>query len=137
MQTKSTGATVAYKRIQGGIQPDVSLRISGNFQWKSLSLELRICGSNTRLPFRVEEEYGSKIWTKLCKRCSVQPWKHRRFTSVRVQFCKQYYGMRLQFMARAENNIAATEVPIVILKEGDGPICSQKPHHCRNQSFDY
>ena len=120
MQTKKTGAAVAYKRIQGGIQPDISLRVTSNFAWKSLWLELRKfgCESKTRLPFRVEEQYGCKTWTKLCKRCLVKPWKHKQYTSVRVQFCREYYGARLQFVARADNCIAATEVPIVILKQG-------------------
>jgi len=67
----------------------------------------------------VEEEYGSKIWTKMCKRCLVKPWEHKQYTSVRVQFCKEYYGVRLQFVARAENYTAATEVPIVIIQQGN------------------
>ena len=120
MQTKNTGATVAYKRIQGGIQPDVSLRVSSSFRWKSLLLELRPYGgkSKVRLPFRVEEEYGSKIWNKLCKRSLVKPWQHKQYTCVRVQFCKRYYGVRLQFIARAESCIATTEIPIVLGKQG-------------------
>ena len=121
MQTKNTGATVAYKRIQGGIQPDVSVRISSNFAWKSLWLELRPygCESKISLPFRVEEEYGCKKWTEPSERCLVEPWQHKKYTTVRVQFCKQYYGVRLQFIARAEHYIAATQVPIVLLKQGD------------------
>ena len=111
---------MAYKRIQGGIQPDVSLRVTSNFVWKSLLLELRPYKgeSKTRLPFRVEGEYGSKRWTKLCKRCLVKPWQHKEYTSVRVQFGKGYYGVRLQFIARAQNYTAATEVPIVLVKQG-------------------
>ena len=134
MQTKKTGTSVVYKRIQGGIQPDVSLRISSNFPWKSLWLELRPYegDSKIRLPFRVEEKYGSKIWTKLCKSCLVQPWKHKQYTSVRVQFCKQYYGVRLQFMARAEHYIAATDVPIVILKKGDEFVFMTRFTNCCN-----
>ena len=134
MQTKQTGANVAYKRIQGGIQPDVSLRVSSNFRWKSLWLELRPygCESKTRLPFRVEEKYGCKKWTKLCKRCLAKPWQHKQYTSVRVQFCKSYYGMRLQFIARTENYIAATKVPIVIVKQGDRFIVSNQCHHFMN-----
>ena len=66
----------------------------------------------------MEEEYGSKTWTKICKRCLVKPWQHKQYTSVRVQFCKEYYGVRLQFIARAQNYTAATKVPIVIIQQG-------------------
>ena len=121
MQTKRIGAAVAYKRIQGGVQPDVSVRITSNFIWDMLSLELRPYGcanSMTRLPFHVEEEYGSKVWTRRCKSCLVQPWQHKQYTTVRVQFCKGYYGMRLQFIARVGKYTAFTKIPIVVVKAG-------------------
>lgn len=125
-QTKSIGGGVSYKRIQGGIQPDISLRFTSNIDWKALSLELRPYGraSKTRFRFRVEEEYGSKVWTKPCKSCVVQPWLHKQYTSVRVQFCKEYYEERLQFTARVQIARvgafrAVTEVPIILVASGD------------------
>lgn len=120
-QTKRIGAAVAYKRIQGGVQPDVSVRITSNFIWEMLSLELRPYGCTEnikRLPFHVEEEYGSKVWTRRCESCLVQPWQHKQYTTVRIQFCKGYYGMRLQFIARVGKHTACTKIPIVVVKAG-------------------
>ena len=122
IQTKRIGAAVAYKRIQGGVQPDVSVRITSNFIWEMLSLELRPYGCTEnikRLPFHVEEEYGSKVWTRRCESCLVQPWQHKQYTTVRIQFCKGYYGMRLQFIARVGKHTACTKIPIVVVKAGN------------------
>ena len=111
---------VAYKRIQGGIQADVSLRVTSNFIWKKLFLELRPhgCASEKRLPFRVEVKHGSKVWTERCTGCVVQPWQHKDYTSIRVQFCREYYGVRLRFLAHVGKLSATTATPIIIVKPG-------------------
>ena len=118
LQTKNIKGPVAYKKIQGGVQPDMSLRITSNFSWKRLSLTLRPyrCTSKKQLPFRVEEKHGSKEWTEQCQDCHVQPWKHKCYTSVRVQFCREYFGTQLEFLVRGQNNVnAATKLPFIVL----------------------
>jgi hypothetical protein len=68
--------------------------------------------------FHVDEECGSKVWTRRCESCLVQPWQHKQYTTVRIQFCKGYYGMRLQFIARVGKHTACTKIPIVVVKAG-------------------
>lgn len=109
---------VVFKKIQGGIQPDISLRLTGNFPWSLVSIVLRPYGgtSNKQFPFRAEMKYGSKQWSKRCKNCLVRAWQHKRYTNVRIQFCRDYYGVPLQFIAQAETLCAATTTPIVTFK---------------------
>ena len=111
---------VVFKKIQGGIQPDISLRLTGNFPWSLVSIVLRPYGgtSNKQFPFRAEMKYGSKQWSKRCKNCLVRAWQHKRYTNVRIQFCRDYYGVPLQFIAQAETLCAATTTPIVTFKPG-------------------
>lgn len=44
--------------------------------------------------------------------------KSKTYTSVRIQFCREYYGVRLQFAARVGRESAVTAVPIVLLRAG-------------------
>ena len=94
--------------------------MKSDVEWKTVSLELRRYGvrSSKRFPFRVEKEYGSKVWSE-CKSYSLRRWRHKRYTSVRAQFCKDYYGVRLQFVVRVGRHSAATEVPIVLVTKGE------------------
>ena len=118
-QTKSarehTGRNkVVKKRIQGGVQPDIALRVTSNFAWTSLQLTLHGCKSKKQLQFCVEMEHGSKLWSEPAHACIVRSWKHKEYTSVRVQFCREYYGQKIQFKARIGNLSATTETPIVL-----------------------
>ena len=120
-QTKSPSlvgrnSNIAHKRIQGGVQADISLRVTSNFTWTCLTLTLHRCKSKKRLPFRVEIVHHSKEWSKDCDACILRSWNHKRYTSVRVQFCKEYYGQQLEFRARFASVIAKTQTPIVITK---------------------
>lgn len=109
---------VVFKKIQGGIQPDISLRLTGNFPWSLVSIVLRPYGvtSTKQFPFRAEMKYGSKQWSKRCKNCLVRAWQHKRYTNVRIQFCRDYYGIPLQFIAQVEGLCAVTTTPIVTFK---------------------
>ena len=121
LQRKQTTA-VAYKRIQGGVQPDISLHVTSNFKWSMLSLKLCPYGTpNIQLPFRVEKRYRSKAWSTNCNSCMVESWVHKPYTIMRVQFCKEYIGVRLQFVARVGDLFAATETPIILLKRHAPP----------------
>ena len=102
------------------MQPDLTLRIRSNFSWKAVSLELREqhCSYEKRFAFRFETEHGSKKWSQRCKQCFVKASKSKTYTSVRIQFCREYYGVRLQFAARVGRESAVTAVPIVLLRAG-------------------
>ena len=113
-------SNIAHKRIQGGVQADISLRVKSNFTWNLLTLTLHRCKSKKRLPFRVEIDHLSKQWSKDCDACIVRSWEHKRYTSVRAQFCKEYYGQQLQFSARVASLIAKTRTPIVTTRSYRG-----------------
>ena len=110
-------SNIVHKRIQGGVQADISLRVASNFKWTCLTLTLHTYKSKKRVRFRVEIGHLSKQWSKDCDASIVRSWKHKQYTNVRVQFCKEYYGQQLQFRARVASLIAAeTQTPIVITK---------------------
>ena len=118
-QTKGispTSGDIVYKRIQGGVQADISLRVKSNFEWNRLTLTLHRRKSQKRLRFRVEIDHRSQEWSEDCDACIVRSWKHKQYTSVRAQFCKEYYGQQLHFRARAEHLVTETHTPIVITK---------------------
>ena len=111
--------TVAYKRIQGGIQSDITLRITSNFSWYIAFLSLHQFDPNNTnkeqpLPFRVEKLHGTRSWMVCRKGCFVRSWHHKRYTSVRIQFFKHYCGRRLQFTMQIGDMHAATTTPIVV-----------------------
>ena len=105
---------VVHKRIQGGVQADIALRLTSNFAWTYLKLTLHGGDSKKKLRFCVEMEHGSKRWSKPVDACMVRSWQHKLYTSVRAQFCKEYYGQKLQFKARIADLSATTETPIVL-----------------------
>ena len=114
---KCKGGTVAYKRIQGGIQSDITLRVTSNFSWyiSFLSLHQFDAENNEQqLPFRVETLHGTRSWMLCPKGCFVRSWHHKRYTSVRVQFFKHYCGRRLKFSMKIGNLTASTTTPIVV-----------------------
>lgn len=121
MQAKNVKAHVAYKHIQGGKQPDISLRVTSHFP---VYLELRQhkCSSTKRYCFRVELMHRSKTWSECCARYLVQPSKHKRYSNVRIQFCKGYYGVPLQFHVHGRGETAVTSMPIVLLTSGNETI---------------
>ena len=123
---------VAHKRIQGGVQADISLRVTSNFPWQRSCLTLHPYGcSETLLPFRVENKHRSKKWSDNASKFSIQQWTHKRYTSVRVQFCKRYYDQRLQFTFQVEGERAVSATPIIVVKN------APKKHagNCRKRKY--
>lgn len=136
-QTKSSMSAIAYKRIQGGKQPDICLRVTSNFAWQSVSLELRehaptskkhASASKKRFHFRIEKEYGSKVWSKRCKKHLVHNSQSKNHTNIRVQFCREYYGLNLQFFVRTSKHTAMTKLPIFLLKSGTKQRLASRTH---------
>ena len=113
---------IAYKTVHGGNRSDICLHITSNFPWKSGSLFLHPHGQafTEQLPFHVEQQYNSKKWSKASNSCAVHAWAHKSYTSVRVQFCRDYYGAKLQFTIKTGDISGATVTPIII-----------KQHHAR------
>lgn len=96
------------------MQPDIALRVTSNFAWTSLQLTLHGRKYKKQLRFCVEMEHCSKLWSEPAHACIVRSWKHKEYTSVRVQFCREYYGQKIQFKARIAGLSAITETPIVV-----------------------
>ena len=113
---------IAYKRIQGGIQPDITLRMATNLPWDTALLSLQFYGQRQvlgqSLPFRVEKMHGAKVWAEHWNGCLVKSCEDKLFTRVRVQFCKSYFEKPIQFCVKVEDTSATTALPIVIIKEG-------------------
>ena len=121
MQTKFPGAAIVYKKIQGGKQSDITLTLRGKVLSQDIVLELREqnSGSKKCFPFRVETKHGSKIWSSARKQVVVKSSKGNWWCKrIRAQFCREYYGVPLQFVVRVGNLIAKTIIPIVVLKPG-------------------
>ena len=119
VKRSSVEKPIAYKKIQGGIQSDVTLRMASNFAWDSALLLLHYFGDKHRLlPFRAEKIHGAKVWVEHRSGCFVKSCDDKHFTSVRVQFCKEYYDKPIQFSIKVDESTASTALPIVILREG-------------------
>ena len=117
----SDTATVAYKKIRGRYQPDITLFIRSKLKCTILSIALRQHGSTSyvKLPFRVETEYKSEVWER-CTNFSLRMWPHTSCTPLRVQFCPDYCdNLRVHFVVRVGNLFAITDPPIVVHRSSE------------------
>ena len=74
--------------------------LQSNFSWNVAALQLLRVDDGKEMPFKTENVYGDKKWSKPCLSATVQRWVSKPHTKVRIQFCEGYFGTRVHFLVR-------------------------------------
>lgn len=103
---------------------DICIRVTYNFKWTNFAVSLHMHGSEGSSPllFRAEKKGRIKEWSGVCYNFSVKEnmsWPHKNYTDVRIRFCSDYGGKRIQFAARVDDMATLTTLPVVV-SERDG-----------------
>ena len=122
-QMASGNKHMVYKKIQGGQKHDITLRLSTKCPWENARLTLHRWGHpHQLLPFNLENvwiEDGDNKRTWVHSRSGFAVYSDsgsRSYTSVRAQFCKEYFDEKIQFSMHVNGKCSSTNVAIVVVK---------------------